>query len=231
MLDLTRFIASCEDIIASHAMAGCTAGSYRRWNWQNPAGDRDLGLNEYGCADAANILYTIGRFPAEPAERAGWVEVLRSLQDPAIGSLHRGHAPSRSIRPPTASLPLSLFDARPLRRLSGLDQLKTPDAVRPFSPVWTGARIPGASRTAARACTPPSSSPRRSMLSGRTPISVGCGTTRSRGPAFSGRAGCRRPSAPRDPYGHDDDGSAHGGNVSLPLQHAMGSGPAAILTS
>ncbi len=26
---------------------------------------KDLGPNEYGCADAANILYTIGGFPAE----------------------------------------------------------------------------------------------------------------------------------------------------------------------
>ena len=195
MLDLTRFIASCEDIIASHAMAGCTAGSYRRWNWQNPAGDRDLGLNEYGCADAANILYTIGRFPAEPAERAGWVEVLQSLQDPESGlytevTHHTIHTTAHCIAA------LELFDARPLRRLSGLDQLKTPDAVRAFlagldwrTNPWRDSHR-GAGLYASLVIT------EEVDARGRTPISLGCGTTRSRGPAFSGRAGCRTPPCP-----------------------------------
>ena len=38
-------------------------GEFARWLWQNEKGNRKLGANEYGCADAANILYTIGRFP------------------------------------------------------------------------------------------------------------------------------------------------------------------------
>lgn len=36
-------------------------GAYCRWLWDSPRGGRNLGINEYGCADAINILYTIGR--------------------------------------------------------------------------------------------------------------------------------------------------------------------------
>ena len=35
-------------------------GAYCRWLWQNDRQNRQLGINEYGCADAVNILYTIG---------------------------------------------------------------------------------------------------------------------------------------------------------------------------
>ena len=38
-------------------------GAYCRWLWQNDKQTRQLGINEYGCADAINILYTIGRLP------------------------------------------------------------------------------------------------------------------------------------------------------------------------
>jgi len=40
---------------------------------------RDIS-SEYGCADAANILYTIGLFPKEEAERQAFVNELRRFQ-------------------------------------------------------------------------------------------------------------------------------------------------------
>ena len=47
-------------VVDSHKLEN--EGEYARWLWQNEKNNRELGINEYGCADAANILYTIGRF-------------------------------------------------------------------------------------------------------------------------------------------------------------------------
>ena len=60
-------------------------GTYVRWHIQNSWGGRYMGINEYGCADAANILYTIGYFPSDPEERKCWVETLQNMQDPKTG--------------------------------------------------------------------------------------------------------------------------------------------------
>ena len=46
--------------LRAHALGD---GAYARRLWQNAAGGREPGANEYGIADAANILYTIGEFP------------------------------------------------------------------------------------------------------------------------------------------------------------------------
>lgn len=43
-------------------------GKYVRWLWDDVS-QRDLGVNEYGCADAANILYTLNEFISEPEKR------------------------------------------------------------------------------------------------------------------------------------------------------------------
>ena len=60
-------------------------GVFTRWLWQDEQGTRELGINEYGCADAANLLYTIGEFPSEPEVRAKWIAALQSMQDPQTG--------------------------------------------------------------------------------------------------------------------------------------------------
>ena len=75
-LDLLRkrFLA----IVERHRLPD---GSYCRWLWQNAAGDRELGANEYGCADAANLLYTFCAFPTGDARRQ-LKESLLSMQDP-----------------------------------------------------------------------------------------------------------------------------------------------------
>ena len=81
-LDITRHLENVEKIIASHQIA---AGQYSRWLWQDKTGSRKLGINEYGCADAANILYMIGRFPSQAEERGKWISALQSLQNPETG--------------------------------------------------------------------------------------------------------------------------------------------------
>ena len=45
-------------------------GVYARWIWKSDKQNRVLGKNEYGCADAANILYSTGAFPRCPEARA-----------------------------------------------------------------------------------------------------------------------------------------------------------------
>lgn len=138
-IDLRQFVARTEAIVASHALAA--PGAYRRWNVQDAAGTRDLGCNPYGCADAANILYMIGRFPRDPAERAGWVAALQGLQDPRTGMFdeathHTIHTTAHCIAA------LELFDARPSHPLAGLASLTEIDAMRGFMAALEWARDP-----------------------------------------------------------------------------------------
>jgi len=124
VIDLRDFLHNVEKILESHRLD--RPGAYRRWTAQ-----RDVGLNPYGCADAANVLYTIGRFPQDALERASWIAVLQSLQDPATGMFeeathHRIHTTAHCIAA------LELFDARPLHRLRDLDALKDAAALRKF---------------------------------------------------------------------------------------------------
>ena len=129
MHDLRPFLESVHEIIACHNLG--TPGAYRRWNAQNTAGTRDLGLNPYGCADAANLLYTIGHFPRDPEERESWVEILREFQDPDTGMYaepthHEIHTTAHCIAA------LELFDAAPLHPLAALAPLREPAAMERF---------------------------------------------------------------------------------------------------
>lgn len=129
LIDLQPFIDSVHGILASHALGG--PGAYRRWNWQSAAGTRDLGLNAYGCADAANLLYTINAFPADPAERAGWVATLRGLQDAASGLFNEAtHVPIHTTAHCIAAL--ELFDALPAHPLRALADLRDPARLPAF---------------------------------------------------------------------------------------------------
>ena len=86
MIDLSPFLHAVERSVARHALG--PPGSHARYT--RPGVDergaaRELGENAYGCADAANLLYTLGALPASPAVRSGWVERLRALQDAETG--------------------------------------------------------------------------------------------------------------------------------------------------
>lgn len=107
-----------EHAVQAHRLAD---GQYSRWLWQNPKGNRELGLNPYGCADAANILYTINRFPRNVAERAQWVKTLQGFQDPETGLFHEStHTPYHTTAHCVAAL--ELFDAVPLHPLTEMHQ-------------------------------------------------------------------------------------------------------------
>jgi hypothetical protein len=92
---------------------------------------RDFGLNPYGCADAANILYTIDRFPRGLDERHAFIETLQRLQDLDTGLFREEtHDPIHTTAHCIAAL--ELFDARPLHPISGLAEYRDPDAMENF---------------------------------------------------------------------------------------------------
>jgi len=126
MHQITPFIENAKKIIASHNLG--RVGAYRRWNWQNAQGNRELGLNEYGCADAANTLYMIGAFPSDPAERAKWVGELQALQNAETGLFteathHTYHTTAHCIAA------LELFDAKALYPLTAMKPYLTKEGL------------------------------------------------------------------------------------------------------
>lgn len=85
----------------------------------------------YGCADAVNLRYTLGRLPHDPAERAAVVATLQGLQDPDTGLFREDtHHPIHTTAHCIAAL--ELLDARPRHPLRELAALRDPDAVAPF---------------------------------------------------------------------------------------------------
>lgn len=139
MIDLDPFLASVETIVARHALG--PSGSYRRYTipGQDETGaPRPMDENPYGCADAANLLYTLGRFPAP--ERESWVARLRALQDPATGFFretthHEIHTTAHCLGA------LELFDALPAHPLAALAPLRAPGGIESFLDGldWAGA--------------------------------------------------------------------------------------------
>lgn len=118
-MNIDRLIEKIHRVVERHRIE---EGVYSRWLWQNEKGDRELGANEYGCADAANILYTIGAFERDPQKRRCWVEALQAMQNPETGLFtekthHTIHTTAHCLAA------LELFDAQPLYPLTGLMHL------------------------------------------------------------------------------------------------------------
>ena len=106
--NIEDLIDRIRDCVSRHALVH--PGEYRRYT----VGDRkNEGVNEYGVADAANILYTIGDFPRDRETRDGFVKILRSMQDPQTGLFTEAtHHPVHTTAHCMAAL--ELFDAAPL---------------------------------------------------------------------------------------------------------------------
>lgn len=132
MIDLSGFVADVEAIVARHGLG--RPGSYRRYTLDGTdehGAPRSFDENPYGCADAANLLYTIGRLPGEAEERAAWIATLRGLQDPTTGffresSHHEIHTTAHCLGA------LELFDARPSHALTALAPLAGPGELEAF---------------------------------------------------------------------------------------------------
>jgi len=115
-MNIDHLIGKIHRVVECHKIA---EGVYSRWLWQNEKGNRDLGKNEYGCADAANILYTIGAFERDPEKRRCWVKTLQEMQDPKSGLFAEAtHHPFHTTAHCIAAL--ELFDAQPLHPLTEL---------------------------------------------------------------------------------------------------------------
>ena len=115
-----------RETVRTHELT--TPGEYARWIWNDEKGSRNLGSSEYGCADAANILYIIGDFEREPEKRAAAVKALQALQDPETGLFrepthHNLHTTAHCVAA------LELFDAAPKYPLRALEKYLTKEGL------------------------------------------------------------------------------------------------------
>ncbi len=124
--NIDELIGRIKETVDNHRLE--KEGDYARWLWQDKAGGRNLGINEYGCADAANILYTINEFIVDPQKRACWINSLKNLQNVETGLFsepthHFIHTTAHCIAA------LELFDARPDHPLRGLIEYSTKEGL------------------------------------------------------------------------------------------------------
>ena len=119
---LDAFIDNVRTIVRRHRLG---PGSYARWLWGQ---GRKLGENPYGCADAANLLYTIGDFPGDEAERRASVAAMRAMQEAETGLFREAtHHPIHTTAHVTAAL--ELFEATPVHRFAAYDGYRTTDGL------------------------------------------------------------------------------------------------------
>lgn len=124
-INIDNIIENIYNTVKSHRIE---EGKYARWLWQSERGNRQLGINEYGCADAANILYTIGKFPSIVEDREAWISALQDLQDPTTGLfVEATHHPIHTTAHCIAAL--ELFDAKPKYPLTDLMQYSTKEGL------------------------------------------------------------------------------------------------------
>lgn len=111
-LNIQPIIDGIKAAVKAHEIEG-RPGEYRRWLFQNEKGERGMDKNEYGCADAMNLLYTINDFYCDDETRKARIEAIQSMQNPETGLFHeKTHHPYHTVAHCTAAL--QLFDAKPL---------------------------------------------------------------------------------------------------------------------
>ena len=122
MRNIDELISRIKATVENHRLE--QEGAYARWLWQDEKNSRELGINEYGCADAINLLYTINEFPRDFKSRENLIKVLQSLQDPETGLFkEKTHHFIHTTAHCTAAL--ELLDARPLYSFRGLEEYKS----------------------------------------------------------------------------------------------------------
>ena len=106
--NIDSLIEKAHNIVKTHYLGN---GGYARYLWQNAEGNRKLGINEYGCADAMNILYTINEFPVGE-EMEACLLALQNLQNPETGLFEEA---THHFMHTTAhcAAAIELFDAQP----------------------------------------------------------------------------------------------------------------------
>lgn len=115
---IDSLIAEILDCVDRHNLGG--PAKYCR----RPLGD----INEYGVADAANILYTLGEFDKVQKDRDEWIKVLQSMQDKDTGMYSEStHHTIHTTAHCTAAL--ELFDAKPLYKCKYLEDCLTKEGM------------------------------------------------------------------------------------------------------
>lgn len=125
--DLTDLVSFVRSWVARYNLGA--VGSYTRH--LHRAGYDSRRPDAYGCADAANILYTLGVLPGGAEDRGAWVTSLQSFQDQQSGVfVDRTHSTYHTTAHCTAAL--ELFEARPAYPLTFLAELGDHDRLRSF---------------------------------------------------------------------------------------------------
>jgi len=131
VIDLAPLLDAVERIVARHALGNGTYARFTLAGADETGAPRDLGANAYGCADAVNLLHTLGRLPEAERERGALARALRGLQDPATGLFHeRTHHAFHTTAHCAGAL--ELLDARPDHPLAALEPLREPAALVAF---------------------------------------------------------------------------------------------------
>jgi hypothetical protein len=125
-IDLDPFLDQVRAIVGRAELA---PGLWKRYACTTGE-DRDQGANPYGCADAINLLATLGELPRDPAWRAAAVAALHGMQ--ADDGLFR-EATHHDIHCTAHCLAaLFLLDAGPRVPLVAFAPLADPAAIGPF---------------------------------------------------------------------------------------------------
>lgn len=138
-INITQVINNIAEVVEKHRLG---PGCYKRFL-------QDDFPNPYGCADAANILYTIGRFPRERAERDAFVQNIRKMQDEETGLfIEKPSLPGKFIHDPIHTTAhcmaaLELFDEAPLYRAKSLEQYLEYDKMCQFFDSFDWSGTPG----------------------------------------------------------------------------------------
>ena len=124
-MNIDHIIDKIYKVVESHNLGN---GAYARFLWDKEGEDRKLGINEYGCADAMNILYTINKFPTGE-HRQQCLDALLSLQHEDTGLfVEETHHPIHTTAHCVASI--ELFDAVPKHEMTALKQYFTKDGLK-----------------------------------------------------------------------------------------------------
>ena len=128
-LDIRPIIKAVKETVQSHELE--QKGAYCRWLWQDGNNTRKLGINEYGCADAVNILYTINDFYCDEETRRARIAALQSMQNKETGMfVEATHHTIHTTAHCTAAL--ELFDVKPLYPVTDLHRFMTKEALYDF---------------------------------------------------------------------------------------------------
>ena len=129
IINIDSVISKIRNTIANHELGA--PGEYTRWLWLHETRKRVLGLNEYGVADAANMLYCIGDFQMSQEKRAGFLKTLQNFQNPETGMFveathHTIHTTAH------CAAAIELFDAKPLTIPHDIAQYQDVNKLREF---------------------------------------------------------------------------------------------------